>query len=162
MVDRQGSISDAQQAFERMNSTVYRLVDQEIRNAVFSGYAVLDSCKNLAEKPWTGFSSTPLEAWGFLDASALRRMRDVELYSELLHLLHSGPQNVRRNLSQFYRSFPPEDHNSGKIIGGLEDRLQRLLPSWRRFLGSQIFSSGVSVATQKISMRLLGPSIAGC
>jgi hypothetical protein len=131
-----GSIEDAREAFTRMNRTVYKLEPQEIRNAAFSGYPVLRACKRLADDSWPGFSDKPLVAWGVISAGGLRRMKDVQMYGELLHLLQDGPQHRRDGLDRFFASFRPQDQGADDAVQSLETRLRRVVGQIAKVLGT--------------------------
>lgn len=132
-----GTVQDAQDAFERMNSTVYRLEPQEIRNAVYAGYPVLDASIRLSEETWKGFERNPLVSWRVVAETGVKRMADVQLYAELMLLLRNGPQHRRDSLNGFFASVRPNSASGIKEVARLESQLRKIFRQM-----SQVFGCG--------------------
>jgi hypothetical protein len=93
--------SELREVFNRLNRNVDRLTAQELRHAQFPG-VFLERMEALAEAPfWT--------ARGIATPAAIRRMRDVELVSELFLLtMHGILDGKAEVIDQYYALYADE------------------------------------------------------
>lgn len=101
----EGSRADAVYAFTRMNRTNYTLKPQEIRNAVFMDSAFLKAALTVVQELDSLAGESFLQRFGVISKQGLDRMQDVQLISELLLLLLSGPQHRRDSLDGAYEHY---------------------------------------------------------
>ena len=95
----EGSRAEAVYAFTRMNRTNYTLKPQEIRNAIFLHSAFLKAAITVVQDLDTSVGGQPFFLQvGAISKQARDRMQDIQLASELLLLLLSGPQHRRDSL----------------------------------------------------------------
>jgi uncharacterized protein with ParB-like and HNH nuclease domain len=90
-----GPRASAVQAFTRMNSNLYALKPQEIRNAVFAKTTFLETVIAFNENLSVGKGKPFFVALDLMTTTDWKRMQDLQLASELLLLLIDGPQNRR-------------------------------------------------------------------
>ncbi len=99
-----GSRSEAVRAFTRMNSNVYSLKPQEIRNAVFAKTRFLQTAIDTSESLTAQLmqSGEPFFVeLGIMTRDANSRMQDVQLVLELLILILHGAQHRRDELDAY-------------------------------------------------------------
>jgi hypothetical protein len=119
------------QIFGRMNSTGFKLNDQELRNAEFFG-----ACKELMYK----LAYEQLErwrAWRVFSETDIARMLEVEETSDIVITMISGVHGKQqKRIDTFYRerndNFPQGDEVARRfraVMDEIEDQLQADLPS---------------------------------
>ncbi|MEV0906075.1 DUF262 domain-containing protein [Streptomyces hokutonensis] len=91
---RGASVTELNDAFDRLNRNVARLNKQELRHAKFDG-AFIRKVEQLAEHPfWADI--------GLVTPARIRRMQDVEYVSELYIISMSGIQEGKDYLDDYY------------------------------------------------------------
>ncbi|MBK1828484.1 HNH endonuclease family protein [Haloferula rosea] len=98
-----GKRAEAVRAFVRMNTNLYSLKPQEIRNAVFNKTAFLDAAIGLCET-LTGElanSDSYFIDVGVVTSEAWKRMQDVQFSLECMILVLHGPQHRRDTIDHY-------------------------------------------------------------
>lgn len=109
------------EVFNRLNKNVQRLNKQELRNAMYSGEFV----KLAEEKSLDSF----WENIGLITAARRRRMKDVEIISELLVVCMYGAQDGQNYLDDIYAANDNEMEEKEKIV----QKYNRALDFLKRF-----------------------------
>src|SRR5262249_7121840 len=131
VIQVEAELSEIIELFVRINSTGNALTRQEIRNAHFYRSAFLRTAKRLA----TRYESY-LQVIGTIGAQQARRMKHIELLSELLYAAQiQGPANKKRVLDTAMRNDGLKGMQLRKAekaaTAGL-NRLRRMFPDLSR------------------------------
>ena len=150
----EAELSDIIELFVRINSTGNALTRQEIRNANFYRSQFLKTAKRLA----TRYESY-LQGIGTIGAQQVRRMKHIELLSELIYSAHiEGLANKKRVLDTAMRNDGLRGVHLRKAeqatVGGL-NRLRRMFPDLSRSVRFHKISDfySLAVAIQDLERR---------
>ncbi len=144
-IEVSGDFSDIVELFVRINSTGNALTRQEIRNAHFYKSEFLKTAKKLASKYESYFQSV-----GVIGAQQARRMKHIELMSELIYSANiGGVGNKKRVLDAAMRADSLKGAKLRKAergaISGL-NRLRRMFPDLSRSVRFHKLSDFYSLA----------------
>jgi hypothetical protein len=152
-IEVSGSFSDIVELFVRINSTGNALTRQEIRNAHFYRSDFLKAAKKLASR-YEGY----LQAVGVIGAQQARRMKHIELMSELIYAANvGGVGNKKRVLDTAMRA---DSLKGAKLLGAVRvvvaglNRMRKMFPDLSRAIRfhkvSDFYSLAVLIQTFEV------------
>jgi len=113
-----------------MNSNVYVLKPQEIRNAIFMGaaslQAAISSTEELTNAHEVGESGSFLGALGVISGEGLKRMQDVQLTAELLLMLMRGVTHRRDDLDEWFETYQSPTGDAARKLAAAKPELIRV------------------------------------
>lgn len=119
--------SDIRDMFKRLNKFLTPLQPQELRNATYKG-PFLKAAMRLADEPYWG-------RHGIFGAAQIRRMKDVEIVSELMIALMHGPQGGSAEIvDDYYEQYEdydepfPTQRKTEKLFKKVLETLEDVLP----------------------------------
>lgn len=140
----EGQREDAVNAFVRMNSELYGLKPQEIRNAIFNKSKLLVSACSLSDELSSKFSkegSSFFVDLGVITADNFARMHDIQFLLELLILKAEGVQHRRDTIDKNCQVYANPTGDLAKVLNESVNFIKKALEQiWIIFEGLSLKS----------------------
>lgn len=154
-----GSRMDAVNAFIRMNTNLYGLKPQEIRNAVFNGTSMLKSAQDLCDELTDSYVEDGqfFVNLGIVSTDGYTRMQDVQFVLECLLLVMDGPQHRRDDLDSYCNIYSaPKGSAEKKLTNAIADLKKLLVQLWQLTDGETLRTFHFPANCENDAYALLG------